>query len=944
VLKSIPVLIALVLAVPIAALAVDRAEPAAKAARALPGPRLAGPEDDANVQSAPIFKWQKVRRAAKYEFQLSADSGFRSIVTGGTVDTYNNAYTLDDSLPDGSYYWRVRAVNAKDDAGRWSSGRSFKKRWSTRPTLLSPTDEKVLNYPSDPFLLRWEPVPHAVKYVVTVAADPALATQVLGTANNPVETVGTALSPPGSLEPGQYWWAVTPVNAVGHRGTRSAIGTFTWTWPSATSLNVENLSAVPNEYEPKFSWDRVPGAATYQVEVNSAQDFAPGSKVCCDDKSIGTSLAPKKVFPNNTYYWRVRAFDPNGISGQWNYGPTFNKAFNPAIPNLHLRDNHGDIAAGSTTQSPIVQWEPVPGAASYQVRVLPYVLQAPPASNYCDTLNPVWVVVTDSTAWTPLASGGTSPAVGKNPTTESNNLLHDGDTFCVSVRARAATATTPTRVFSDWTYLRGSDLPAFTYDEHPVSGSNTAVTANDYLGPAQGSVTPRMPLFTWEHIAGACGYFVVVAKDEDFTTVIDVARTEIPAYAPRGSSGPLAYPDESTFYYWAVVPVVGASCNSGFNTMQGNSPRSFRKDSTPPPPVTPAADGDVTDQPTFSWGAAEGARDYRLQVALDPSFGSLIDDVITSSTTFTSFSTYPADAQLYWRVRANADNNPEVGLNWSPTRSFRRRLLSPTVGANPDYDERVPIFSWDPVPGAISYDVSIEEPDGDTDTWSNLRSTAATPVKVYGLGTWQWRVRANFPTETGRGAPGPFSARRAFTRYMNPPTGARISRDNGSLVLDWDPSFGLAKEYRVEFSETSSFRSKLESKRVDNTGYAPLMSSSGFQNGGPIYWRVAAIDEGGNTGGWASGKVGLLRKMVVRASGVLRRGSRGVLEVRVTNAKNRVLRGARVTLRGVGVRGRKRTSRRGIARFRVRPRARGSLRVRADKRGFRPGSAVVTVR
>ena len=107
---------------------------------------------------------------------------------------------------------------------------------------------------------------------------------------------------------------------------------------------------------------------------------------------------------------------------------------------------------------------------------------------------------------------------------------------------------------------------------------------------------------------------------------------------------------------------------------------------------------------------------------------------------------------------------------------------------------------------------------------------------------------------------------------------------------------------------------------------------------------MAAVDEGGNVGGWASGKVGLLRKMVVRASGVLRRGNRGVLEVRVTNAKNRVVKGARVTLRGVGVRGRKRTGKKGIARFRVKPTARGNVRIRADKRGFRPGSDSLRVR
>jgi len=811
-LKSLLVLVALALAAPITALALDWADPAADAARALPAPRLTAPDNDANVQAAPIFKWRKVRRAEKYEFQLSADSGFRSIVTGGTVDTYNNAYTLADSLPDGDYYWRVRAINVKQDAGRWSQARALTKRWSARPTLLTPLDEKVINYPSDPFLLRWEPVPQAVKYVVTVAADPALATQVLGTVNNPVETVGTALSPPGSLEPGQYWWAVTPVDAVGHRGVRSVIGSFRWQWPSNTNLQVQTLSSVPNEYEPRFSWDRVPGAATYEVEVNSAQDFAPGSKVCCTDKSIGTSLAPKKVFPNNTYYWRVRALDPNGIAGVWNLGPTFNKAFNPSIPSLHLRDNHGDVAGGSPTESPVVAWAPVPGAASYDVRVVPYT------GVFCDTGHPTWEVTTATTAWTPLATGGSSPVFGFNDTTENNGKLVDGASYCVAVRARAGVGTTPARAVSDWTYLVGADLPAFTYDAHVVSGGNTAVTAGDYLGPAQGAVTTRTPLFTWEHITGACGYFVVVAKDESFTTVVDVARTRIPAYAPRDTTAPHTYSDESTLYYWAVVPVVpnGSNCTSEFNGMQQNAPRNFRKDSAAPALFGPDEAADVPDQPTFSWSPAEGAREYRLQVALDPSFGSVIDDVVTSSTAFTSFTTYPADSQLYWRVRAN-DETP-FGLNWSPTRTFRRRLLSPVVGANPDSDERVPVMSWEPVPGAISYDVSIEEPDGDTDTWENLRTTVATPIKVYGLGTWQWRVRANYPTETRRAIAGPFSGRHPFTRYMNPPTGARITRDNGSLVLDWDPSFGLAKEYRVEFSESSSFRSPLDSKRVEYAG------------------------------------------------------------------------------------------------------------------------------
>src|SRR5207247_278512 len=104
------------------------------------------------------------------------------------------------------------------------------------------------------------------------------------------------------------------------------------------------------------------GAAHYEVEINSDVDFALGSKVCCTDATLGTSLAPKKLLPNNTYYWRVRAIDLEGNAGVWNEGPQFVKDFDnvaPTIPNIRLSDNAGPLATGSPTSAPIVSWDPV---------------------------------------------------------------------------------------------------------------------------------------------------------------------------------------------------------------------------------------------------------------------------------------------------------------------------------------------------------------------------------------------------------------------------------------------------------------------------------------------------------------------------------------------------------------------------------------------------------
>jgi len=922
VLKSVIAIAVLGLAVPLTVLAATGSERRAGPARALAAPALATPAGSADVDAAPVFSWGRVRRAALYEFQLAADPGFRSNVLGRNAETLNTALTLSRTLADGDYHWRVRAIRSNGDAGRWSRARSFTKSWSTRPDLLGPVAGTEVNFPSEPLVLRWDNVPHAASYVVTIAADPALATPVIGSAERPVETQGTSIAPGGTLPPGQYWWAVTPVDSGGHRGARSPIGSFTWIWPSGTDVHVSDANGDPRVFDPLFSWAKVPGAARYEVEVNSSEDFAVGSRVCCSDKVIGSALSPKALFPNNTYFWRVRAFDTDGVSGIWNVGAPFKKEFDdvspdPAVPSLTVRDNQGPIATGSTTNSPVVTWGPVAGAASYEYQVVPHV------SGGCIWNNHQLQGFTATTAWTPLEDD-----------------LAPGASYCVGVRARSGDATDGKRVVSEWTYLNGLDAASFTYTAPPAGGSTKVVAAaSDYLEPASGASTSRMPLFTWKHVAGACAYSVVVAKDAEFTNIVDSVRTTSPAYAPRADSTPKTYPDETTSYYWAVVPVVGPpACNTIFSVAGENHPQSFLKGSVPPSANAPTAGTDVSDQPTFRWGGAEGAIEYRLQVANDPSFGSLVDNVVTTSTAYTSSSTYPADALLYWRVRA--DDERGVGLTWSPVQTFRRRLPAPQPLSGPDRGDQIPLLSWSLVPGAISYDVAVEEPDGDNLNF-DLHSTAFAASRMYGVGLWKWRVRANFPGGTS----GPYSGFRDFTRVLNPPTGAHVTRANGSLVLRWDPSYSLAEKYRVEFSTSSSFTRTIESVRVENTAYAPALSRSGYKDGGRLFWRVAAVDGGGNVGAWATGRVGLLRRMVVGAGGSLRRGQSALVEVRVRDARGRAVSRARVTLRGAGLNARsRRTSRRGIAHFRLTPRSSGRVTVRADKGGFRPASDVLTVR
>jgi hypothetical protein len=154
----------------------------------------------------------------------------------------------------------------------------------------------------------------------------------------------------------------------------------------------------------------------------------------------------------------------------------------------------------------------------------------------------------------------------------------------------------------------------------------------------------------------------------------------------------------------------------------------------------------------------------------------------------------------------------------------------------------------------------------------------------------------------------------------------------------------MAKSYKVEISQSNSFSSPIESQTTDNTSYAPKLSHPAFADGGPLYWRVAGVDEGNNVGGFTSGAFALPKRIKVVLTGSLRRGKRGAIAVTVMDARGRIVSKAKVRVTGAGLRPlAKRTTKRGTAVFKLQPRRKGSISFQASKGGYRTGQAVLAV-
>ncbi len=947
--------------VPLLAAAAVLLVPSAAVAGTLRAPALESPAAGARVESAPALTWKAVKGAARYEYQLASDSEFGSVVLGsgagrGSGATRNTAAALAKPVPDGPYFWRVRAVDAKDRAGRWSAVRSYTQAWTTAPVLKGPAEAAPIAWPTTPLILTWSTVPYASKYVVTIATDPALTSPVIGTVTRPLVTNGTTFAFPGTLAPGSYYWAITPLDADGHKGQRSSVGSFTWSWLNTTTTTVVDANPAPSVYDPLFSWTQVPGAASYDVEVNSSHDWAPGSKLCCTDHTIGTSLSPTKPIENNVYYWRVRPLDASGNAGAWTEGASFQKDFDPAvpsIPNLRIRDNAGALPDAPSTATPIVTWDPVPGASSYTVQTTPFqsgvcdwsgqiwtnTPSPPPNWNWFDDTAAVnWTYLWDVPPLTPLAPG---PLPGKSRV-HVGPALSDGSAYCVRVRARSDRLGGDDNGFiSDWTQIGGLGNPAFTYvDPPPVGGVAPvpfATPAGAYLTPQSGSVNERLPLFTWDPVPGASGYWVVVSRDATFTTIVDYAFTRRTNYAPGSGPGLVTYRDETTHYYWAVIPATSTSGEGASTVPAENAPQLFDKRSAPPALVAPAAEADVASQPTFRWTTSEGARKYQLQVSQDPTFGDPIDDVTTSSTAYTSSTTYPADTRLHWRVGGIDENG--VRLDWSSTGTFLRRLpLSAPAPGNPTGGDSIPALGWLPVPGAVSYDIHADHVDGKTSDFT-VFSTAFTPTEFYGNGIWRWKVRANFPTSNSGTVSGGYFAAQQFVRTVGRTPNVRASHTGSRVLIAWDPD-PAAETYTVEVSQSSGFGHASQST-TKTTSFAPDLDSAPYADGGTLYWRVSSVDAGNNSGPAATGRFALPKAMNARVSGALSRGARSVVTVRVEDAKGLPVRGAKVRVTARGLRSAShRTTRAGTAAFNLRPRHSGVVTFTVTRRGYR--DAVVT--
>lgn len=92
----------------------------------LPAPSNVYPEDGITVTEQPGFKWEPVEGAAKYQLQVSKFNTMSPVFWPvPEFKIMTGPYVPNPPFEEGTYSWRVRAIDAKGNQGEWSEIQSF---------------------------------------------------------------------------------------------------------------------------------------------------------------------------------------------------------------------------------------------------------------------------------------------------------------------------------------------------------------------------------------------------------------------------------------------------------------------------------------------------------------------------------------------------------------------------------------------------------------------------------------------------------------------------------------------------------------------------------------------------------------------------------------------------------------------------------------------------
>lgn len=393
-------------------------------------PTVLAPANGASVQIPFTAQWSAVSDPGiiAYNWQVSTSSTFSPVLKVGSTSGATQAAV--SGLANGSYFFRVQAVNSGFEQGAWSATRSFTVTGASAQAPGVPVLDPPVGYstfhPWEAMRFTWSAVPGATSYIYEASTDARFpVTNTIRIDNIPQPEYGFAIANPE----GNYTARVYAVNADGSVGQPSNNITF----------SVFYANPVPPAPQPvapaagatltlpiTFSWTHTlnPQDSGYELQISPFSDFRT------NEVPTAVQITPNsyviRSLTTGTKFWRVRS--------------------------------HQGMA--SPTVTAVTAWSPV---RSFTVS------SAPPVPVSVTTLRIPLYSGDDS--WVELQLSGPVPSTGGNVALASSHpaivpvpssLAVQGSAAWTQFRIFAGQVTAPTPITLTATYNGGSASSQFT--------------------------------------------------------------------------------------------------------------------------------------------------------------------------------------------------------------------------------------------------------------------------------------------------------------------------------------------------------------------------------------------------------------------------------------------------------------------------------------------------
>ena len=688
-------------------------------------------------------------------------------------------------------------------------------------------------------VLSWEHVPNATRYLVTVNGSTAT-------------TVNNSFVPTQALPEGTLSWSVTAL--TGSEQGPTASSTFSSSRLAAPTLVSPASNAVLAQptNPPLLTWAPSAGATSYKVEVDGDADFVGAATYTTKN----TSLVVPVPLGDGDWFWRVTASKGSNLNSPSSEERRF--VVSPlAAPVITSPPDD----ATQSLQDVVLDWAPVPGAASYDLQV-------------------------SSEASFSQGSALIDEQTGILGTRFSPKITYDNASYFWRVRAIDMSGqATP------WTAARSS----FTrnWPQRPTAVYPAAAGAEDVPAPLY---------FQWSAVQHASEYEIQVGTQPNFTVgTFESCRVAGTTYTPGmfavNTTGILApprnnedcKPQPGEINYWRVRGLDRPFTKSGdIPGVQGlfSETQAFRYMPLSVTNMAPTG-GATVAVPTLTWDSATGAESYEIKVL--KANGSNAATATTSATSYTPSGTQaltPADGPFTWQITAvGADRSRSVtyqntfNLGGSTPTSGEPALAPLTPTPTTTGIRTAPSLTWEPLPGAAYYRVNVGNAADVNQVWfgSGSGNLFGKPVPYPAMtdtsarlllpGTYDWQVTAydSNNIEIASGREGRFTV-----EEIQSTTGHALAQDGQQLdgnyggpqnpctpstggctvpstpVLKWDPD-PRASYYMVYVASDPSFTNLLEPSNAipatTNSLYAPALDNRAHtypdsQAGQSYYWQI----------------------------------------------------------------------------------------------------------